>query len=65
MLSLGVRNQVAEKCWCKLVLFGPDCKGLAEITTEEKKSVSITVFVTLSLSRKKKKKIFLNLILNV
>lgn len=36
MLSLGVRNQVGEKCWRKLVLFGPDCEGPAEITTEKK-----------------------------
>lgn len=44
MFSLGVRNQVGEKCWCKLVLFGPDCEGPAEISTEKKKLLSVTVF---------------------
>lgn len=53
MLCLGMRNQVGEKRWCKLVLFGPDCEGPAEISTEEKKFALITVLVSLSLSHKK------------
>lgn len=53
MLSLGVWNQVGEKGRRKLLLFGPDCEGLAEISTEEKKVDSTTVPVSLSLLHKK------------
>lgn len=39
VLSLGVRNQVGEKSWCKPVLLGPDGDGPAEISTEKKNVV--------------------------
>lgn len=52
MFSLGVRNQVGEKCWCKPVLLGPDGEGPAEISTEKKRLYK-ELLLRLLLSHKK------------